>query len=304
MAKSRSFCFTINNYTSEDESGLLTLGHRYIIYGREVGESGTPHLQGYIVFKNPRHFGSLKSLMPRAHIEVAKGDADSNFKYCSKEGNFVEDGERPAGTKERTCKAGQANKKRCSDFIEAAGRGDFEACRQQPDLWTRYDKFAEREYKRKRSEPSSNPHLVRNFWVYGPTGTGKSYSARLVGAKLGWRTYIKEPQDKWWDGYDGQELVVIDDFDKYQVKQGGDMKRWLDIYPFQAQTKGGMQLIRPKCIIVTSNYEPDEIWTDEQTLAPIHRRVRTMALTPGTFAIQPEDFATDLAAIIKQDHGL
>jgi len=67
--------------------------------------------------------------------------------------------------------------------------------------------------------------------------------------------------------------VIIDDFDKFQVKQGGDMKRWLDRYAFQAQFKGGYLFIRPRKIIVTSQYRPSEIWDDEKTVDAITRRV-------------------------------
>jgi len=301
MSRFRAFTFTINNYTSEDESSLLTLGHRYLVYGREVGECGTPHLQGYIVFRDGKSFKSVKSKMPRAHIEQAKGDSDANFRYCTKDGDFFEDGERPASKAERAERAGDAEKSRWAEARLAARAGNFEAI--PDDLFTRFDKFYERENKRHKPVPETLPHTSRHFWVYGTTGTGKSYSARMVGQHLGWRTFIKCAESKWWDGYDGEELVIIDDFDKYQVRDGGNMKRWLDIYPVPVQTKGGMMMIRPKCIIITSNYSPDEIWQDSQTLAPIERRVNLLQLHPGPFAVKPEDFALQLADMIKQQHN-
>jgi len=58
------------------------------------------------------------------------------------------------------------------------------------------------------------------------------------------------------------------------------MKRWLDKYPFQAPVKGGYMLIRPKKIVVTSNYTVREIWSDEQTAGPIERRVRVIHHLP------------------------
>jgi len=302
MSRFRAFTFTINNYTSEDESSLLNLGHRYIVYGREIGESGTPHLQGYICFRDGRTFRSLKSKMPRAHIEQAKGDSDANFKYCTKDGDFVEDGDRPASVKEKGVKAGEAEKNRWTEARNAARNGEFGLI--PDDLHTRFDKYYEREFKRAKPTPSALPHTARHFWVYGSTGTGKSYSARMVGQHLGWRTFVKCAESKWWDMYDGEELVIIDDFDKYQVRDGGNMKRWLDIYPVPVQTKGGMMTIRPKCIIVTSNYSPDEIWQDSQTLAPIERRVNLLQLHTGPFAVKPEDFAITLADMIKTQHSL
>ena len=60
----------------------------HYIYGYEVGEQGTPHIQGYVKFKNQVRFSTMKNKLPRAHIEKARGDPDSNYRYCSKDGDF------------------------------------------------------------------------------------------------------------------------------------------------------------------------------------------------------------------------
>lgn len=86
----RRVVFTLNNYTQDELTTLLQdLGkHQYII-GKEVGESGTPHLQGYIEFATPVKFRTIKKILPRAHLEKAKGNKQQNIDYCSKDGNFV-----------------------------------------------------------------------------------------------------------------------------------------------------------------------------------------------------------------------
>jgi len=76
----------------------------------------------------------------------------------------------------------------------------------------------------------------------------------------------------WWDGYQGEEVVIIDDFDKYHVKQGFKLKLWGDRYTFPAEVKGSARFIRPKKVIVTSNYHPKDIWEDKNTLEPILQR--------------------------------
>lgn len=95
ISPAKRWCFTLNNY-SEDLIGIISSivpqsADVYII-AKEVGESGTPHLQGYIEFKNKLR---PMSLIPtsRIHWEKAKGSKKSNFEYCSKEGNvFLQGG--------------------------------------------------------------------------------------------------------------------------------------------------------------------------------------------------------------------
>ena len=80
------WCFTYNNYDDEGEDWLqstITNSCRYAIYGREVGEQGTPHLQGYIEFKQkkrPLEVFKRKCL----HWEKCRGTKQDNINYCSK----------------------------------------------------------------------------------------------------------------------------------------------------------------------------------------------------------------------------
>lgn len=95
-SRARGFCFTANNYT--EELFLLLLNYTlasYVCIGKEVGDSGTPHLQGYFRFVNCVRFSTLKKAFPTVHFEVARGTAEQNITYCSKEGDFHERGDRP-----------------------------------------------------------------------------------------------------------------------------------------------------------------------------------------------------------------
>jgi len=100
MSKSRSYCFTINNYQEDDiiDCWGLFYDHnaKYTVWGYEVGEEGTPHIQGYVRFAEARHFTAVKKMIPKAHIEVQKGSNDQAIDYCLKEcSEFIELGERP-----------------------------------------------------------------------------------------------------------------------------------------------------------------------------------------------------------------
>lgn len=87
----RNWSFTINNYTDEDLDTINTLMNCKMRVGKEVGDSGTPHLQGYIEFTNPVKFDTLKKKLPRAHLEPSQKGRHANIKYCAKEGNLIRD---------------------------------------------------------------------------------------------------------------------------------------------------------------------------------------------------------------------
>jgi len=263
MSKARDYCYTINNYTDQHIKLLEELDCLYVVYGKEVGEQGTPHLQGYVRFPTPRTMKSVITKIPGAHIEIKKGTCEQAIEYCKKDGVVYERGEAPMTQSQK----GDCNKRRFDDAFQAAKEGRFDDI--PSDLNTRF--YAT--YKKIREDHLPKPEPLtelQNEWRYGATGTGKSRSAQ----ELYPDAYLKKANTKWWDGYTDQEIVIIDDFDKYHVQLGYELKIWLDHYPFHAERKGSSSMIRPKKIIITSNYHPSEIWDDSKTLDPVLRRVQ------------------------------
>jgi hypothetical protein len=96
MAQSRFWCFTLNNYTSDELEHLdCWCAEEYVEYavlGREVGESGTPRIQGNLQFVARKRIGSLRGRIARAHFEVARCPAQA-AEYCKKDGEYSEFGE-------------------------------------------------------------------------------------------------------------------------------------------------------------------------------------------------------------------
>lgn len=95
--------FTYNNYTQDDLDRLSSIGGNlersgiaYLVYGREVGESGTPHLQGYVIFNSRRRLTSLRTIIgERGHYEVSRGTPLQASDYCKKGGDYTEFGDLP-----------------------------------------------------------------------------------------------------------------------------------------------------------------------------------------------------------------
>ena len=82
----KRWCFTLNNYTSEhiDVFKFHSSKYKKCIIGEEIGESGTPHLQGFIKFTTKlRPLSLFKEL--GCHWEKARGTDNENLKYCSKD---------------------------------------------------------------------------------------------------------------------------------------------------------------------------------------------------------------------------
>lgn len=107
MPGSKHWCFTLNNYNDEEHARLVALGStpecEYIVIGRETGDSGTPHLQGYVCFVNRKTLASCKRLISdRAHLESARGTPLEASTYCKKDGDYYEHGNVPAGRGKRS----------------------------------------------------------------------------------------------------------------------------------------------------------------------------------------------------------
>jgi len=65
MAPAKHWCFTLNNPTVDDAMVYEMVSCwpiEYVAVQREVGESGTEHLQGYVEFEKPQRLSSIKKL--------------------------------------------------------------------------------------------------------------------------------------------------------------------------------------------------------------------------------------------------
>ena len=139
--QTRHWVFTVNNWTSDDESLLRELGPTvsYLVFGYETSETGTPHLQGYVVFSSCKRFNEAKNALPHGvHIETKKGTPKEAAEYCKKDGLFQEFGTLPRQ---------QGTSGQFARFVEwlVQVQGttgyvptDREIAREFPGMWVRY----------------------------------------------------------------------------------------------------------------------------------------------------------------------
>lgn len=266
-------------------------------FAMEYTAEGKAHVQWFIQFKDVKKLHDVRSMLRGlAHVIEASGTAHHNWIYCGKgcqskeEFNLLkcngpnygknvdiifEYGTPPSikGKQLGSKKGGDKNAERWDQAWESARTGrmldipsDLRVCHYNVFKKVKVD-FGDRP-----EDIIPVPGVKVNFWFYGKSGTGKSLTARreFPGA------YFKSAANKWWDGYQGESVVIIDDFDKDHKWQGHNLKIWLDCYAFGAEVKGCSVLARPKTFVITSNWHPNEVWDDHHTLEPLLRRTKVV----------------------------
>lgn len=265
--KSRHWCFTLNNPTDLEKDPDVLPENDYWIQGNEVGESGTPHLQGYICFKVRKNLSAVKKVFPRAHWEIMRGTPQEASDYCKKDGDFWFVGDLPdfGGAS-----GGNAKKRNYEQIVERAKKGQLdEIAAEDPSAFLQHYRSI-KEIRRDYMTVPPDLDDVCGWWFVGPPATGKSTTARRENPD-----FYDKPLNKWWDGYQGQKAAIIDDVGLEQGKWMGDLlKRWSDRFSFPAEKKGDTVQIRPHKIIVTSNYKIEEIFSDATLISALQRRFK------------------------------
>lgn len=251
----RSWCFTINNWTDEDLKLVRDWNKTYMVVGQEVGESGTPHLQGYITFERTYTLSALKKLHEKAHWEKALTKDAAN--YCMKDGKYEIQDNRKQGKRSDLESVTSMIKER-KPLKEIAMEHPIEYIKYNRGI----EKLAQLTTDTERTE---KPTVT---WIWGETGTGKT------------RYVYERHKDiwacgrdlKWWDGYNGQEVVLLDDF-RGDMCKFRELLRILDRYPYRVEFKGGSRNLNSPYIYITCPYPPDEVYNTREDIGQLLRRI-------------------------------
>jgi len=268
----RAWTFTIHDYNDGIEASLKELNVDYLVYGHERGtRTQREHLQGYLYFANAKTFTAVKRLLPpQAHIEKAAADAQTNRRYCTKEDalGYIEKGTIP--------QPGRRNDMATIRARLVAG---------EPVLDVQFDCTSVQQLKY--CELFANVLLRRQrarevpavFWLHGPTGTGKTRYAADAAPFAYWTV---PGQLKWWDGYDGQKQVIIDDF-RPSICTFDYLLRLLDRYPLVVEKKGSSVPMIADTFYITSPMSAEDTYCNVATgeeVAQLTRRITTTLAFP------------------------
>lgn len=226
------------------------------------GESGLHHWQLLAVFsKKLRLAGVKKHFCPQAHCEPSRSDAANE--YVWKEDTRVPDTQFEHGA----LPISRARKADWDRVYDDAIAGNFENI--PKDILIRNYSALKRIRVDNAIPPERGEICVNVYW--GESGVGKT---RRAWHEAGLNPYIKNPNTKWWDGYRGQDTVIIDEFvGRIDISY---ILTWLDRYPCVVEQKGYSTPLLAKRFFITSNINPRQWYTDinQAQLAGLMRRIR------------------------------
>lgn len=229
-------------FTEEDEA------IKYIVYGWEIcPDTGRKHLQGFCQLKN---MYTIKWIQKRLvggihmHIDKMKGTATEASTYCKKDGFYYEFGNLTE----------QGDRTDLQTIRERLTRGDHWVdvaleCEnyQQIKFTEKYKELLNLKVKR-----TEKPFVT---WIYGPTGKGKTEYADALLPDAYWL----DDNFKFWNGYECQEDIIIDDF-REDMCSLQKLLKLCQKFQMRVEVKNSWRPVLAKRIIFTCNTHPGNLY--------------------------------------------
>lgn len=248
--RSRNWCFTdFKNIDFKTIYANNTDVIRYICVGKEIcPKTQKEHNQGWVQFSTPRRMNGVKRIFnsKSLHLEPCYGTEFDNDKYCTKDGKYWQEGKF----------ATQGHRTDIENIKHKLDNGDslMDIANDNFDLFLRY-RQGFRNYKQMVDKKKrSTFRKVKVKVISGPTGCGKTRKAM----KDPYNTYKIEGSNlEWWDGYDGENILVIDEYNNdINITK---LLNILDGYQLRLPIKGGFTYANWHKVIITTNLKRHEI---------------------------------------------
>ncbi len=259
-AQLRNCCWTLNN--PEGMVDFCSQRMDYLVYQEEIGDSGTYHFQGYCEFTKRLTFNTAKAMLggPTVHVERRRGTQAQAIAYCKDEEKRVAHTQPYEYGEPRI----QGKRVDLEGFREAVAEGANlrDLLDDHLGIIARYPRFYQTLTAMHR--PVRTEQLEVTLLI-GETGLGKT---RYVEEKYGedpdfWRLPLNNGT-MWFDGFDGQSKVLLDDFSgKASHYTLCNLLQLLDRYSISVPTKGGHTWWMPNEVFVTTNIYPKDWYSWE-----------------------------------------
>ncbi len=261
--QSRNWCFT--DFELLDWGQIWKVGDdiRYVCWGKEIcPTTRKEHYQGWIQMKNKKRLGGMKKLCQskKIHLEACRGTEGDNDRYCQKDNLYSKIGE-------FTTQGKRTDLDELKKIIDKGGTlkdiadENFQAFVQYNRGFQEYKKIIDKRLRK-------HFRKVKTIHIHGATGLGKTRKAMAYSDD----TYkIQGNALKWWDGYDGEKTLVIDEYDN-QINCT-ELLGILDGYELRLPIKGSFTYANWTTVIITSNYKKLNIRARKMHRDALKRRI-------------------------------
>jgi len=245
----------------------LPKGVRYAIYGEEIcPETKTEHWQSYIELESPMRLAGVKKLYKdnTLHAEARKGTRDEARTYCMKDNKFEEFGSWIKGQGHRTDLENIVNKLKEGSKLS-------EIMLEQPETYCRYRNGLKDVAAAVTKLNTKAFRKLEVILIAGPTGNGKT---KLAMEEAEYR--IQGDQLNWWQDYDGEKIICIDEYDN-DLKITG-LLNLLDGYQLRLNVKGSHTYANWNKVYITTNLTVDQLHANAKPAhrAALFRRITTI----------------------------
>lgn len=294
---SKSWCFTLNNYTIGDLNRIDDLvttasdDFAYVIYGKEVSATGTPHLQGFVSLKKRTRLLRVKDLIgSNPHVEVAR-KVPAAIQYCKKDGDWKEFG---------SLKASKQGGRSDLEEFKAAVKGGMlslsDIRENHSDVYAKYQRFCveyiqdhypkvtvpdyelrpwQQDLKSRLEEPPDRRKII--FVVDEQGNSGKSWFAHSYARQVGDSVQVLLPGRKVDMAYALKPGLRVLFLDAPRSKQGEfiqydfleDLKNG---YVFSTKYESRIKTYEPLHVVVNMNEPPDRTKLSEDRFVVINIR--------------------------------
>ncbi len=243
---------------------------RYCCFQREVcPESKRQHWQGYIEFFNGVRVGQVKAVLGECHLEPRKGSRDEARDYCRKAESAVAGSFREFGL----WREDVSHKRKLCDMLKSDMTLDA-LIDYSPIDYVRYHRGLEKLYQRRIKKAARVFRSIKVVVLVGKTGSGKTRRATMGDDWF----IIPCSNQIWFDGYDGEKTLIIDDF--YGNIKYALFLRVLDGHAIQLPVKGSFIWGRWTKVIITSNVYPEK-WYKMGFTEALQRRITDIITMDG-----------------------